>query len=103
MNTANLQLEGLLVAVTSLLDVMRRKDLLTQQEIDEALDAAEAVVTGDGKRPELSAAHVEAIRFPIRFLRLATRSSADMPLSFTQVAAMVGETKSDRGTGEDPC
>ena len=102
MNTANLQLEGFLVAAASLLDLMRRKDLLTQQEIDEALDMAETVVRTDQKRSTaLSAAHVEAICFPIRFLRLATRTSSDLPLSFTQIAAMVGETKPDRDPTSD--
>src|SRR4051812_48096494 len=103
MNTANLQLEGLLAAATALLDVLRRKDLLTQAEIDKALDTAETVATGNGERSELSAAHLDAIRFPIRFLRLATRTSADAPLSFTRIAAMVGETKQDRAVEADPC
>jgi hypothetical protein len=102
-NTANLQLEGLLVAAAALLDVMRRKDLLTQAEIDKALDTAETVATGNGERSELSAAHLDAIRFPIRFLRLATRSSTDAPLSFTRIASMVGETKPHRSAEADPC
>lgn len=96
MNTANLQLEGLLIALSSLLDVMKQKGLFTQEEIDEALSAAEAVVTGDGRRPaEISPANVDAILFPIRFLRLACERGADLR-TFTDIASAVGKTKPDR-------
>jgi hypothetical protein len=44
MNSANLQLEGLLLA---LLDSLKQKGLVTEQEIDEALATAEANVLVD--------------------------------------------------------
>lgn len=94
MNTANLQLEGLLLAVSSVLETMRRKGLLTEQEIVDALGDAE---TRTRSRPEgeqdLSDANLDAIQFPIRFLKAATNLTASGQASFTKLAAMVGETK----------
>jgi hypothetical protein len=96
MNTANLQLEGLLLALSSLLSAMERKGLLTRQEIDDALGHAEANARTDPRRPsELSAAHVDAICFPIRFLQLAATRAADQPQSFAELTAVVGQTKPD--------
>jgi hypothetical protein len=47
MNSANLQLEGLLLALYALLDSVKQKGLVTEQEIDEALATAEANVLVD--------------------------------------------------------
>ncbi len=97
MNTANLQLEGLLLAVSSVLETMRRKGLLTEQEIIDALSAAAACTKSriDGM-PDLSAANLEAIQFPIRFLRAATNVSTPGHATFMELAAMVAETKPER-------
>jgi hypothetical protein len=96
MNTANLQLEGLLLALSSLLEAMRRKGLLSREEIEHALAAAEANAAGDARRPaEISAANVDAIFFPIRFLRLAAARSHDEPQTFTDITSSVGRTKPD--------
>jgi hypothetical protein len=100
MNTANLQLEGLLVAISSILDVMKRKGLLTQQDIDEALDTAEAVARTDPQRPEeLSPANVDAIYFPIRFLRHATQTGEGAQMAFAEVTARVGRDDARPLTG----
>ena len=42
MNPANLQLQGLLLALYALLDAVKQKGLLTADELDEAFDTAEA-------------------------------------------------------------
>jgi hypothetical protein len=97
MNTANLQLEGLLLAFSSMLETMRRKGLLTEQEILDALGEAEASTKSriDGM-PDLSAANLDAIQFPIRFLRAATNVSAPGHATFMELAAKVAETKPER-------
>jgi hypothetical protein len=94
-NTANLQLEGLYLAFASVLNLLREKGLVSQQEIDSALASAEVKANFDPDRPqELSAAHVDAICFPLRLLRLANNASAEgRQLSFTELAVRVGETK----------
>ncbi len=96
MNTANLQLEGLLLAVSSVLETMRRKGLLSEQEIVDALGEAEASTKSQVEgMPDLSAANLEAIQFPIRFLRAATNLTAP-GASFMQLTTMVAETKPER-------
>jgi len=97
MNTANLQLEGLLLAVSSVLETMRRKGILTEQEIVDALGEAEAStkshVVG---MPDLSASNLDAIQFPIRFLRAATNVSTPGHATFMELTAKVAETKPER-------
>jgi hypothetical protein len=96
MNTANLQLEGLLVALAALLDALQRKGLLTREELDAALSEAEAAAAADPRRPqEVSAANRDAVCFPIRFLRLAAAGSGGSR-GFTDIAALVGQTKPER-------
>lgn len=96
MNTANLQLEGLLLAVSSVLETMRRKGLLTETEIIDALAEAETStkshVVG---MPDLSAANLDAIQFPIRFLRAATNLTVP-GASFMELTTMVAEAKPER-------
>lgn len=92
MNTANLQLQGMLLALSSLLETMKRKGLMRQDDIDAALDRAASEVSCDAQRPpELSPAHIEAICFPIRFLRVATHA-AGQNQSFSEIAAGVGRS-----------
>jgi hypothetical protein len=95
MNTANLQIEGLLVAVSALMEALRARGALTGAEIDGALAEAEAAILDDRERPaELSHAHVEAICFPVRYLRLANRGAGEGAVpSFTDMAARVGREK----------
>lgn len=92
MQTANLQLEGLYLVMASLVAALRDKGLLNAQEIEKALAAAEACCTEEAGR--LSPSHLEAVRFPARFLRAAMEASTSQrPLSFGTLAALVGETK----------
>lgn len=92
MNTANLQLEGLCLAIAAINRKLVAKGLLTREEVDEALHVAEAVATADERLVEqLSPANRDAVCFPIRVLRIA--NTAGEPRTFTQLAKAVGETK----------
>jgi hypothetical protein len=96
MNTANLQLQGVLLAMYALLDFMKKKGVLNRQEIEQALETAESNALGDATRvANLSDANLEAVLFPIRFLRCAN-TAATTPESFTTIAQLVGETKPER-------
>ena len=95
MNVASLQLEGLMMAIASLNNLLVHKGLLSVDDIDVALRKAEAGVTGDERVYEdMSPANRDAICFPIRLLQLANnaQSEADVP-PFSELAKMVGQTK----------
>ncbi|MGL4288783.1 MAG: hypothetical protein ACRCVA_20710 [Phreatobacter sp.] len=94
MNTANLQLEGLCMAVASLTRLLVQKGVVTSAEVDLALHKAEASLTGGERQSEdLSPANRNAVVFPLRLLRLAN-SRLDQPEpSFAELAVLVGETK----------
>jgi len=90
MNTANLQLEGLLLAVAALFGEMRSNGSLDVTEIEAALDRAEQ---GASQRTtELPAANAEAIRFPIRFLREALRR-AEEELDYQNLVVEIGRAR----------
>lgn len=94
MNTANLQLEGLYMAVAGLIELLKQKGIVDASEIDVTLARAERAAF-DGK--ELSPANIEAVGFPLRVLRIANSlSAAGKPLSFQELARRVGETKDQR-------
>lgn len=96
MNTANLQLEGLYMAVAALTEALKQKGLLDANEVDVALARAERSAV-EGSARDLSAANIEAISFPIRLLRLANSTSfAGHPLPFTELTRRVGEAKDVR-------
>lgn len=96
MNPANLQLQGLLLALYALLDAVKQKGLLTPQELDDAFATAEANALADPQRAEqLSPAGLDVMLFPIRFLRTANTASK-VPESFSAIAQLVGETKPNR-------
>jgi hypothetical protein len=94
MNVANLQLEGLLMAISSINHLLVRKGLLSADEIDTALRKAEASGTSENRAEELSPSSRDAINFPIRLLQLANRCQpeADIP-SFSELARMVAQIK----------
>lgn len=95
MNTANLQLEGLYLAIASLNNLLVSKGILSVEEIDTALRRAEANVTGDENIVEImSPANRDAVCFPIRFLQLANNSGSEQDIpSFSELTRMVGRTK----------
>jgi hypothetical protein len=91
MNPANLQLEGLLLAVESLQRLLIDKGFIGAGEVDHALHKAEASLTGEERMQELSPSNRDAAVFPLRFLRQAlTRDEAP---GFAEIAKRVGETK----------
>lgn len=95
MNTANLQLEGLMMAIVGLNQMLVAKGIVAVEEIDKSLARSEQTVLGDDRVAEdLSPANRDAIAFPIRLLRLANNMSdaAGTP-SFAELARMVGATK----------
>ncbi|MBT1157552.1 hypothetical protein J1C56_18325 [Aminobacter anthyllidis] len=94
MNVANLQLEGLLMAIATINHILVRKGVLSAEEIDIALRKAEASETAEERSQELSSSHRDAVNFPIRLLQLANQCQpeADIP-SFSALARMVGQMK----------
>jgi hypothetical protein len=90
MNTANLQMQGLLAAFSSVLQAIEQKNILSRQEIQSALERAELDVTRGLQHESLSDAHIEAIRFPARYLKMAQGSGT---ATFEEIAAAVGQIK----------
>jgi hypothetical protein len=88
MNTANLQLQGLCVAIASLLQALRTKGLLSATEIDQMLEEAEEAAGrfGENLRPS----NGEAVAFPIRFLKAVNSEPGPGISNFHQIARQVG-------------
>ena len=95
MNVANLQLEGLLMAVASINNALVHKGVLSVDEIDRALRKAEASVLGDERAYEdLSPSNRDALCFPLRLLQLANLGQSEASVqSFAALAKSVGQTK----------
>lgn len=94
MNTANLQIEGLLIALASINNLLVSKGVVTAEELAGTLDQAEQTVLGDYRTDELDPAQRDAIAFPVRLLRLANNGSSDGEVqSFSELAKLVGQTK----------
>lgn len=96
MNTANLQMEGTLLALAALCEVLQRKGVMTGDEIAQALSCAEAGISS--RAPGMSEANREAIRFPIRFLRRAMERDGSA-LDYAAIAAGVGRTRDGARSG----
>jgi hypothetical protein len=93
MNTANLQMEGLLLALGSLLRSLKAKGLLSEAEIEAMLrEAARRGEEDPGRPGQLSAANVEAMLFPVRFLQEDLRSGEPAD-PYSTIAARVGRSK----------
>ncbi len=95
MNTANLQLEGLLTVLGLMNQLLVSKGIVATEELDRILATAEQTVLGDYRvAEELSPAHRDAIVFPVRLLRLANQMAVERDVPpFSELAKMVGETK----------
>ena len=95
MNVANLQLEGLLIAIASLNNLLVRKGILSVDEIDTAMAKAEANIIGDERVYEdMPPAQRDATCFPIRLLKLANLGQSENSVqSFAELARLVGQTK----------
>ena len=94
MNTGNLQIEGLLLAVAAINRALVQKGVLSGEEMERALHAAEVRAAGDERMEELPPAYRDAVCFPIRLLRLAN-GAAGQPddLYFSDLARAVGRSK----------
>jgi hypothetical protein len=95
MNTANLQLEGLYLVIAAMHETMINKGLVSRQEVDDAMRAAEQTAITDNRSIEnLRPAERDALAFPARLLRMANATVADGgALSFTALARRVGSGK----------
>ncbi|MGR9320396.1 hypothetical protein ACU8LZ_28785 (plasmid) [Rhizobium leguminosarum] len=91
MNTANLQLKGLIMAMASICDAIVEKELLTSGELSAALAKAKKAVEDDDDH-ELSDANRAAILFPIRVLQLAEEAGRrGERMTFSDYAKLVGK------------
>ena len=95
MNVSNLQLQGLYLAMASLIQTLAARNVLTHADIDGAMAKAEQIALGEERSAEgLSLAARDAMAFPARFLRLAnSRDEAGEALSFAELTRLVGQTK----------
>ncbi len=89
MNTANLQLEGLLLAMGQLIRLMVDKGIVSQDEVSGALRHADAIATSD--QGKLRDANAQAILFPIRYLIAASEDGDTRP--FHEIAAEIGRAR----------
>jgi hypothetical protein len=97
MNTGNLQLEGLYLALAAVMDLMVKRGLLEREDLQAALAAAERTAERDAGERRLSAANGEAMLFPIKLLRLATELPRDTVPRFADLARELGESKERDG------
>jgi hypothetical protein len=95
LNVANLQLEGLLMAVASINNLLVNQKLLSADDIDTALRKAEAGLTSDEHvLGDMSPANRDAVCFPIRLLRLANNMQSETGVpAFSELARRIGRTK----------
>ncbi len=95
MNAANLQIEGLLMAMASLHQLLAEKGVVSTSELDTMLRKAEARITGDDRfSEEIPLASRDAMCFPIRLLQLANARQAQHGVpGFSELAKRVGQTK----------
>lgn len=95
MNTANLQLEGLVMAVAGITQALVAKRLLTTEEVDRMLAVTEQTALGDDRVSEdMSPANRDAVVFPVRVLRMANNMAGERDVPpFAELARLVGETK----------
>ena len=92
MNVANLQLEGLYMAVAAVNDLLVEKGFISREELARALSEAEAAASS-GRSANLSSAEQDAVRFAPRLLVLANRAEAGT--SFSDLARQVGQQKDE--------
>lgn len=95
MKVANLQIQGLLMAIASINNTLVRNGILNVDDIDLALRKAEANLTGEERLFEdMSPTNRDAVCFPIRFLQAANLGQGEMNIqSFAELARHVGQAK----------
>jgi hypothetical protein len=88
-----LLLQGVLAVLTSLLQAMERKGVVSRAEIGTALNRAEADAVADAQSHEgLSNAHIDATRFSAYYLRMVMVGNPTLR-SFAKVASAVGRAQ----------
>jgi hypothetical protein len=94
MNPANLQLEGLIMAVSAENRLLAERGVLTPHEIEPALKRAEARITSDDlvRNGDIRLANRDAMCFPIRVLLLANGDEDCAAAGFSEPACRVGQT-----------
>ncbi len=97
MNTANLQLEGVYAVLAALLQALLDKEVLSKDELDLLLAEVEKGIAADAGRPsEVRASNVDAMRFPVRFLRSALHASSQgLRPSFAEVTARIRDQRTE--------
>ena len=86
-------MEGVLLTLAALCEALKRRGLLTGDEITDALASAEK---GASTRASgMSEANSEAILFPIRFLRRAMECEGEV-LDYASIAAGIGRRRDER-------
>ena len=93
MNIANLQLEGLYLALAAINNALVEKGVVSREEMGLALRRAEQMAMGDDRMDELSSAEREAVAFAPRLLLLANDRADSTPATFSELARAVGQTK----------
>jgi hypothetical protein len=90
-NTANLQLEGMVMVIASLCEALVDKGLLNHTEVGDALKRANRAVERDDAR-QLSEANLAAVSFPNHLLSLANQAhERGKGFTFSDYAALVGK------------
>lgn len=103
MNVANLQLEGLYLAMASIIDLLASKGVVTRQEIDGALERASAALASDERAAGLSPASRDAMALPCRFLRQANdMATSGEYLSFSELIRLVGQDRQQLVNDNNP-
>lgn len=95
MNTANLQLQGLLMAVAAVNRLLVARGALDTRTLEAALHEAELSALAGSHAEGLSPSNREAITFPIRLLEFASREEAN-GLSFEELAREVAAESTGR-------
>jgi hypothetical protein len=91
LNSANLQLQGLIMAVAAISDALVAKGIVTHEEMTATLEEAEKAVEQDDDH-ELSNSNRAATLFPIRVLLLANEASQrGKKFTFSDYAQLVGK------------
>jgi hypothetical protein len=94
-NVASLQIEGLLMAIASINNMLVHKGVLSIDEIDLALRKAEAGLTSEERLFEdMTPTNRDAVCFPIRLLQMANNAQGETDIPpFSELVRMVGRTK----------
>ncbi|UXN62383.1 nitrile hydratase subunit beta [Phyllobacterium zundukense] len=85
MHGVNKQLEGLCLAIASINRLLVAKGVVTQEELDAALEKAETTARSED--------WYTAVCLPIRILQVANDTGADKPWSVSELAKLVVEPR----------